>query len=140
MRFMYILVLVAVTSGCACGVPIAAGGTAEEPSFLLLSNDKTLTSLVVACEDASSLWQTKWQLSGTTSAQTIEYGKAPQSMRVVNQAAHLPSLGLCAVEARANNAKGRTCVSRTLLLVSAPLLTQCTSKHDCERELLEQMQ
>jgi hypothetical protein len=135
MRFLILIFICATLSGCACRVPIVAGGSTTDLSFILLEN-RTLTSLIVECEHDDSSWQTKWQVSGRTPEQVINYGATPSGMALVDSAAPLPSLGFCIVKVRTDNAKGKTCGGGALFLVSAPMITQCSSRRDCENELI----
>jgi hypothetical protein len=128
MRIALMVVIQFALQGCVA--PIVAGGTPDAPSFLILRDDRLLTSLTVACEPDGH-WQTQWEISGETTSTAIEYGVAPEGMTTIVAAAPIRPRGqICNVEVHSRNKSGKTFVDKSLWILD-PYVRSCGSERSC---------
>jgi hypothetical protein len=128
MRISLVLVVQFALQGCVAS--IVAGGTPDAPSFLILRDDRLLTSLTVACEPDGH-WQTQWKISGEATSNAIEYGVVPEGMTTVVAAAPIKPQGqICSVEVHSKNKSGKTFVDKSLWILD-PYVRSCGSERSC---------
>lgn len=128
-RMSLVLVIPIALQGCATS--IVAGGTPEAPSFLMLRDDRLLTSVTVACELDDGYWQTQWKISGETTSTAIDYGVAPKGMTTFVAAAPMKARGqICRVEVHSKSKSGKTFVDKSLWVLD-PYVTSCGSERQC---------
>lgn len=132
MRIALVLVIQFALQGCVAY--IAAGPAPDGPSFLILRDDRLLTSLTVACEPAGpdGSWQTQWKISGETTWTAIDYGVAPEGMTTIVSAAPIkPSGQICSVETHSKSKSGKTFVDKSLWILD-PFVRSCGSMRSCK--------
>jgi hypothetical protein len=128
------LIAGAALQGCT-SVPVVAGGESGAPSFLILADNRLLTSLTVACEETGGSWRTLWVITGESNVTAIEYGEIPKGMETVVAATPIDSgTALCSVEVHTKGKRGKTVVSKSLWILD-PYVRSCRPRQRC-RELI----